>query len=104
MDNKIEPTKRTISSSVISLLDNLENCKSKLYSSKQTKKFVLEIISNCGLKSNLKIKYVLKLEKLLDKGVNQLEVISSIIYSIKEDFNLLKENDCDTTEIETNRE
>lgn len=92
-----EPVKRTTDVLVVSLITNLDKARGNLYSSKQTKKVITDIIVNSGLKNDLKSKYISKLEKLLNKGINQLEVIGSIIYSIKEDFDLLKPTDYEVT-------
>lgn len=98
------PLKKSTSVLVTSLINNLDNKRSNLYSSKQTKKIIKETIINSGIKQDLKLKYINKLEKLLNKGINQSEVIGSIIYSIKEDFNILKENDNEITELKIDTE
>lgn len=103
-EENLNPLKKSINTLVISLINNLDSKRNNLYSSKQTKKVIKETIINSGIKQDLKLKYINKLEKLLNKGINQSEVIGSIIYSIKEDFNILKENDNEITELKIDTE
>ena len=103
-EENLNPLKKSINTLVISLINNLDSKRNNLYSSKQTKKIIKETIINSGIKQDLKLKYIAKLEKLLNKGINQSEVIGSIIYSIKEDFNILKQNDNEITELKIETE
>ena len=88
---------------VRSLLQLLEESKNNLYSSKQVRFKIPEIIKNSGLPEKFKIFYCLKVENSIVKGINQIEVINNLIYSIKEDYGLLKNSDYET-KIEFDRE